>query len=87
MLATVLSAVMTDSFVLTGNIKVGLPEVQLPPFSYSNDQNYTLPFMSMIEELKSGIILVPILSVIGNVAIAKTFCNLLFVCLFFVLII
>ncbi|XP_057324323.1 sodium-independent sulfate anion transporter-like [Microplitis mediator] len=61
-------------FVLTGPVKSGLPSFSLPPFSTRmNDQN--LNFIDMCTELGPAIFLVPIIGVLGNVAIAKAFAN------------
>lgn len=61
-------------FVLTGPVRSGLPAFSLPPFS-TQVKNETLSFLEMCSELGSGIVLVPIISVLGNVAIAKAFAS------------
>lgn len=58
--------------ILTGTVKPGLPSVDLPPFSTSIN-NRTIEFNEMFTDLGSSIILVPIIAVLGNVAIAKAF--------------
>lgn len=61
-------------FVLTGPVKSGLPTFSLPPFSTRmNDRDLT--FIEMCTELGPAIFLVPIIGVLGNVAIAKAFAN------------
>lgn len=61
-------------FVLTGPVRSGLPPFGLPPFS-TQINNQTLTFTQMCSELGTSIILVPIIAVLGNVAIAKAFVN------------
>nr|CAD7263566.1 unnamed protein product [Timema shepardi] len=56
----------------TGQIKPGLPTFGLPPFS-AQVGNTTYSFMGMCEKLGSGIIMVPVVGVLANVAIAKAF--------------
>nr|CAD7428827.1 unnamed protein product [Timema monikensis] len=59
-------------FILSGQIKPGLPSFGLPPFS-AQVGNTTYSFMGMCEKLGSGIIMVPVVGVLANVAIAKAF--------------
>ncbi|XP_049799026.1 sodium-independent sulfate anion transporter-like [Schistocerca nitens] len=61
-------------FILTGRIEPGLPTVTPPPFSTSFD-NKTLSFGDMCSYLGSGLAVVPIVAILGNVAIAKAFSN------------
>jgi sodium-independent sulfate anion transporter 11 len=56
-------------------VRSGLPPFGLPPFSTVLG-NQTYSFQEMCSELGSSIILVPIIGVLGNVAIAKAFCEL-----------
>ena len=66
------------TFILTGNINGGLPNFQSPPFSIGNysdpsgDPHYT-PFSGMLSNLGSAIIILPLLVILENVAIAKAF--------------
>nr|CAD7462221.1 unnamed protein product [Timema tahoe] len=53
-------------------IKPGLPTFGLPPFS-AQVGNTTYSFLGMCEKLGSGIIMVPVVGVLANVAIAKAF--------------
>ncbi|OAD55737.1 Sodium-independent sulfate anion transporter [Eufriesea mexicana] len=61
-------------FILTGPVRSGLPSFGLPPFS-TQIRNETLSFTVMCSELGASIALVPIIGVLGNVAIAKAFAN------------
>lgn len=61
-------------FILTGPVRSGLPSFGLPPFS-TQVKNETLNFIEMCSELGASIALVPIIGVLGNVAIAKAFAN------------
>lgn len=49
-----------------------MPEISLPPFQIEY-QNRTLSFKEVYTELGSGIIVVPLVGVLANVAIAKAF--------------
>lgn len=61
-------------FRLTGPVPQGLPHVKLPAFSvFSKQSNETLNFFDMVEELGSGIVVLPVVAVLANVAIAKSF--------------
>ncbi|KOC68511.1 Sodium-independent sulfate anion transporter [Habropoda laboriosa] len=62
-------------FYLTGHIEAGLPSVRPPPLS-RNIGNETETFVDMCKNLGTGIMVVPLISIIGNVAIAKAFCIL-----------
>ncbi|XP_076752208.1 sodium-independent sulfate anion transporter [Xylocopa sonorina] len=59
-------------FLLTGHIEAGLPKLAPPPFSI-NTGNHTETFLDMCKNLGTGIVVVPLISIIGNVAIAKAF--------------
>lgn len=61
-------------FILTGPVRSGLPHFGLPPFS-TQVNNQTLSFTEMCAELGPSILLVPIIGVLGNVAIAKAFAS------------
>lgn len=61
-------------YKLTGAVRSGIPAVQLPPFS-TTIGNRTDGFFDMVSGLGSSIILVPIIAVLGNVAIAKAFAS------------
>lgn len=52
-----------------------MPEVSFPPFQIEY-QNRTLSFKDVYTELGSGIIVVPLVGVLANVAIAKAFSKL-----------
>lgn len=59
-------------FILTGPVRSGLPPFGFPPFS-TRVNNQTFTFTQMCSELGTSIVLVPIIAVLGNVAIAKAF--------------
>lgn len=50
----------------------GLPAFKVPPFS-TEYGGRELSFIEMCSDLGSSIVLVPIIAVLGNVAIAKAF--------------
>ncbi|KYM96787.1 Sodium-independent sulfate anion transporter [Cyphomyrmex costatus] len=59
-------------YILTGHIDAGLPIVEPPSFSRTIG-NQTESFIDITKNLKFGILIVPLISIIGNVAIAKAF--------------
>ncbi|XP_052750495.1 sodium-independent sulfate anion transporter-like [Galleria mellonella] len=59
-------------FVLTGDVKPGLPELKPPPFS-ATVGNHTYTFVEMTSTLGSAIFVVPLLSILENIALAKVF--------------
>ncbi|KAH9637036.1 hypothetical protein HF086_009814 [Spodoptera exigua] len=60
-------------FKLSGRVEPGLPRLSAPPFSASVD-NSTVHFVDMVQQLGSGVIMLPIVMVLANIAIAKAFC-------------
>lgn len=64
-----------------GKVPSGFPEVSPPAFSLQKD-NVTLTFGEMVSELTTGVIFVPLISIVANIGIAKAFGNTIyFVCL------
>ncbi|CAG9584960.1 unnamed protein product [Danaus chrysippus] len=59
-------------FVLTGEVKAGLPQISPPPFS-ATVGNHTYSFTEMSSTLGSAIFVVPLLSILENIALAKVF--------------
>ena len=67
-------ATTNTTFILTGNLESGIPEFQFPPFSSTNPQTgVTTNFGGMLSELGSAIIILPLMAVLENIAIAKAF--------------
>lgn len=65
-----------EPFILTGKVKSGLPSFEVPPFeTYKVVGNETvhMGFYDMVSELGISIALVPVIAVLGNVAISKAF--------------
>jgi sodium-independent sulfate anion transporter 11 len=60
--------------ILTGHVKQGLPEFHLPPFE-SQVGNETYTFIDMISSLGTGCLVVPMLSLLETISIAKVFCK------------
>ncbi|XP_014238195.1 sodium-independent sulfate anion transporter-like [Trichogramma pretiosum] len=58
--------------VLTGHVKQGLPGLGLPPFQ-GKVNNETYHFLDMVQLMGSGCIVVPLLSILETIAIAKAF--------------
>lgn len=65
-------AVEEAPFKLIGAIPPGLPSLALPPFSTTRG-NDTLSFIDMASELGSGIIVLPLVALLENIAICKAF--------------
>lgn len=61
-------------FLLSGKVEPGVPSFELPPFSMEY-RNTTMGFVEMCSELGSGIIVIPLVAVLANIAIAKSFCK------------
>ncbi|XP_073945401.1 sodium-independent sulfate anion transporter-like [Choristoneura fumiferana] len=63
-----------DPLILTGKITPGLPMPQAPPF-HATVGNETISTGGMLAHLGSGLLVVPLVGIISNVAIAKAFSN------------
>lgn len=65
---------------LIGVVPQGLPVFQPPPFSDTGNYNGTveaISFITMLENLSSGIIVVPLVGLLEDIAICKAFGNVL----------
>ncbi|XP_012273591.1 sodium-independent sulfate anion transporter [Orussus abietinus] len=62
-------------FKLIGHIPGGMPTFQFPPFSYTREDNSTVSFVEMASNLGSGILVLPLISLMEDVAICKAFAN------------
>ncbi|XP_011347517.1 sodium-independent sulfate anion transporter isoform X2 [Ooceraea biroi] len=67
-----LDAAGSVPFRLSGKIESGLPTISLPSFS-AQVGNQTYTFLDMCAHYGSGIVILPLISVLANVAIAKAF--------------
>uniref|UniRef100_A0A6M2DZU5 Putative sulfate/bicarbonate/oxalate exchanger sat-1 n=1 Tax=Xenopsylla cheopis TaxID=163159 RepID=A0A6M2DZU5_XENCH len=65
---------LNTPFKVIGEVPSGLPRVMVPPFSVERN-NETIGFMQMTSQLGSGIIVVPLVSLLENIAICKAFAN------------
>lgn len=61
-------------FIIPGDVKAGLPQFAPPPFS-ATVGNHTYTFTEMASTLGSAIFVVPLLSILENIALAKVFCE------------
>ncbi|XP_068631946.1 sodium-independent sulfate anion transporter-like [Battus philenor] len=59
-------------FALSGRVEPGLPRLGLPPFR-AELGNRTVGFVEMVQQLGSGVIMLPVVMVLANIAIAKAF--------------
>lgn len=59
-------------FELSGEVKAGISSFQWPPFTVAYEGE-TWSFWDMCSELGIGIIMIPLVSVSANIAIAKSF--------------
>lgn len=72
-----------DMFKIIGDIPAGLPPLQMPPFSIPEIRNETSgeiiqageSFSEMVSSLGSGLIVVPLIALLENIAICKAFAN------------
>lgn len=62
-------------FRLSEKVEAGLPSFKLPKFSIERD-NRTIGFLEICNDIGSGLFLLPLVSVLANVAIAKSFSKL-----------
>jgi solute carrier family 26 (sodium-independent sulfate anion transporter), member 11 len=62
-------------FRLSEEVEPGIPSFKLPDFSVEKD-NKTIGFIEICSDIGSGLILLPLVSVLANVAIAKSFSKL-----------
>ncbi|XP_006619830.1 sodium-independent sulfate anion transporter-like isoform X1 [Apis dorsata] len=60
-------------FKLVGYIPEGMPNIQPPSFSYIKYDNTTVTFVDMISNLGSGILVLPLISLMEDIAICKAF--------------
>lgn len=60
--------------ILTGHVKQGLPEFRMPPFE-AHIGNETYTFFDMVSSLGSGCVVIPMLSLLESISIAKVFCK------------
>jgi len=60
--------------ILIGKVRSGLPPLKFPPFG-TEINGTPVSFINMCWDLGSSIILVPVIAVLGNVAIAKAFAS------------
>lgn len=59
-------------FKLTGNVPQGMPSLGFPPIS-TTFGNETMEFTEMVRSLGAGVIVIPVVAVLANVAIAKAY--------------
>ena len=63
-------------FKVIGYVPAGLPSVQVPPFGYTEDKNGTTithDLWDMMSNLGSGIVVVPLIGLLEDIAICKAF--------------
>lgn len=61
-------------FKLIGEVPGGLPSFQAPPFSIDDGDNQQT-FGEMVASMGSGLIVVPLIALMENIAICKAFAN------------
>jgi sodium-independent sulfate anion transporter 11 len=60
----------------TGEIAEGLPDFQPPPFEFfDKHENRTVTFGEMTSNLGPGLIIVPLVALLEDIAICKAFCK------------
>lgn len=65
-------SIETIPFALSSKVDSAHLSVNIPPFAFEH-KNQTYVFTDIVRELGSGIIVVPIVAILANVAIAKAF--------------
>ncbi|XP_029342725.1 sodium-independent sulfate anion transporter [Acyrthosiphon pisum] len=60
-------------FKVVGKIPAGLPDFDFPKFSVMRDNGTTVGFFEMVSDMGSGVIVLPIIALIENLSICKTF--------------
>jgi len=68
----------SNAFMLlfAGYITPGLPEFKLPPFEfYDSTSNSTVTFTEMTSNLGTGLIILPLVAMLENIAVCKAFCK------------
>lgn len=64
----------SNVFVFLGFVKPGLPTFSPPPFS-TTVGNTTHDFLDMTSTMGTALLVVPLLSILENIALAKVFCK------------
>ncbi|GFY43458.1 sodium-independent sulfate anion transporter [Trichonephila inaurata madagascariensis] len=77
-IAAILISYDIDELSLTHSVKAGLPPFELPSFSYhafDNVTNKTIDkdFLDIVEDMGSGLVIIPLLCLLEAIAIAKSF--------------
>lgn len=57
---------------MTKDVPSGLPNITIPITYYENG-NQTYNFIDLVKELNVGIFIIPLVSILANVAVAKSF--------------
>lgn len=73
-LAYCLSLNGESPFLLTGNITAGFPPVQPPPFTTTVGDD-VLSFTDMLRVFGGNLVALPLISILGLVSVAKSFCE------------
>ncbi|XP_050419849.1 sodium-independent sulfate anion transporter-like isoform X2 [Adelges cooleyi] len=61
-------------YLTTSTVEAGLPTLQLPPFGYTSG-NTTVTLSEMLYEIRSAMFIIPLVSILANVSIAKAYAN------------
>ncbi|VVC25468.1 Hypothetical protein CINCED_3A011088 [Cinara cedri] len=61
-------------YLTSATAKPGLPTIRFPPFGYTSG-NTTVTLLEMLYEIRSAIFVIPLVSVLANVSIAKAYAN------------
>ncbi|XP_075436151.1 sodium-independent sulfate anion transporter [Ascaphus truei] len=64
----------SQPFILTGKTAEGLPHFQLPPFSETT-VNGTVTFSEMMQDIGSGLLIIPLMGLVESIAIARAFAS------------
>ncbi|XP_076057868.1 sodium-independent sulfate anion transporter-like isoform X2 [Oratosquilla oratoria] len=74
-IASVISFCLRNNqpFTITGEVEPGLPDFKPPPFNPTNADNETRTFNEFVSDVGSGVIIIPLIAIIENIAIASAF--------------
>lgn len=67
-----INRIMLQDIIFLGEIPSGLPSVLIPPFGFTKG-NETTSFVDMVSAMGSGVIVVPLIALLENIAICKAF--------------
>ncbi|XP_050432664.1 sodium-independent sulfate anion transporter-like isoform X2 [Adelges cooleyi] len=62
-------------FKVIGKIPSGLPSIDFPEFSVAQTNHTAVGFFEMVSKMGSGVIVLPLIALLENISVCKTFAN------------